>query len=60
MWGSVAAEGAAFRSRGSWHGLKFRCGPAGDGDSVIGFEFLVSDEREMGRSRPARGVDKAI
>nr|WP_292552900.1 hypothetical protein [Mesorhizobium sp.] len=40
--------------------MKFRCGPAGDGDSVIGFEFLVSDEREMGRSRPARGVDKAI
>ncbi|MFA6156579.1 DUF930 domain-containing protein [Mesorhizobium sp.] len=39
----VAANGAAFRSRGNWYGLKFRCQLAGDGESVVGFEFLVGD-----------------
>ncbi|WP_244482880.1 DUF930 domain-containing protein [Mesorhizobium sp. Root102] len=39
----IAANGAAFRSRRNWYGLKFRCQLAGDGESVVGFEFLVGD-----------------
>ncbi|WP_245455996.1 DUF930 domain-containing protein [Mesorhizobium sp. M7A.F.Ca.US.008.03.1.1] len=40
---TIAANGAAFRSRRNWYGLKFRCQLAGDGESVVGFEFLVGD-----------------
>ncbi|WP_404927252.1 DUF930 domain-containing protein [Mesorhizobium sp. ORM16] len=40
---TIAANGAAFRSRGKWYGLKFRCQLAGGGESVVGFEFLVGD-----------------
>lgn len=40
---TIAANGAAFRSRGNWYRLKFRCELAGDGESVVGFEFLVGD-----------------
>lgn len=40
---SIKADGAAFRSRGNWYGLKFNCELAGDGESVVGFEFLVGD-----------------
>ncbi|WP_232375794.1 DUF930 domain-containing protein [Mesorhizobium comanense] len=40
---TIAADGAAFRSRRNWYGLKFRCQLAGDGESVVGFEFLVGD-----------------
>lgn len=37
----IKAEGAAFRSRRNWYGLKFNCELAADGESVVGFEFLV-------------------
>ncbi|WP_246684674.1 DUF930 domain-containing protein [Mesorhizobium sp. B2-7-1] len=48
---TIEAEGAAFRSRRNWHGLKFNCELAGDGESVVGFEFLVGDpQRQMGRA----------
>ncbi|WP_246135662.1 DUF930 domain-containing protein [Mesorhizobium intechi] len=40
---TIAADGAAFRSRKNWYGLKFKCQLARDGESVIGFEFLVGD-----------------
>ncbi|MFD1983441.1 DUF930 domain-containing protein [Mesorhizobium newzealandense] len=40
---TIAANGAAFRSRRNWYGLKFKCQLAKDGESVIGFEFLVGD-----------------
>ena len=40
---TIAADGAAFRSRRNWYGLKFNCRLAQDGESVIGFEFLVGD-----------------
>ncbi|TPN86662.1 DUF930 domain-containing protein [Mesorhizobium sp. CU2] len=40
---SIKANGAAFRSRANWYGLKFDCELAGDGESVVGFEFLVGD-----------------
>jgi len=40
---TIKAEGAAFRSRRNWYGLKFSCDLAGDGQSVVGFEFLVGD-----------------
>ena len=40
---TIAADGAAFRSRRNWYGLKFKCQLAQDGESVIGFEFLVGD-----------------
>ena len=39
----VKADGAAFRSRRNWYALKFNCELAQDGESVIGFEFLVGD-----------------
>ena len=40
---TIAADGAAFRSRKNWYNLKFKCQLAQDGESVIGFEFLVGD-----------------
>ncbi|BCH02360.1 hypothetical protein MesoLj131c_44210 [Mesorhizobium sp. 131-3-5] len=40
---TITADGAAFRSRKNWYGLKFKCQLARDGESVIGFEFLVGD-----------------
>ncbi|MCV3209527.1 DUF930 domain-containing protein [Mesorhizobium sp. YC-39] len=40
---SVIANGAAFRSRRNWYALKFTCELARDGESVIGFAFLVGD-----------------
>jgi len=40
---NIAADGAAFRSRKNWYSLKFKCQLARDGESVIGFEFLVGD-----------------
>lgn len=40
---TIAADGAAFRSRKNWYSLKFKCQLAQDGESVIGFEFLVGD-----------------
>ncbi|WP_246678240.1 MULTISPECIES: DUF930 domain-containing protein [unclassified Mesorhizobium] len=40
---TIAANGAAFRSRKNWYSLKFKCQLARDGESVIGFEFLVGD-----------------
>jgi hypothetical protein len=40
---TIAADGAAFRSRKKWYSLKFKCQLAQDGESVIGFEFLVGD-----------------
>ncbi|WP_246682437.1 DUF930 domain-containing protein [Mesorhizobium sp. B3-2-1] len=40
---TIAADGAAFRSRRNWYSLKFKCLLAQDGESVIGFEFLVGD-----------------
>jgi hypothetical protein len=40
---TISAEGAAFRSRRNWYNLKFKCQLARDGESVIGFEFLVGD-----------------
>ncbi|WP_258583906.1 DUF930 domain-containing protein [Mesorhizobium sp. AR02] len=39
----IAADGAAFRSRKNWYSLMFNCQLARDGESVIGFEFLVGD-----------------
>ncbi|WP_421913160.1 DUF930 domain-containing protein [Mesorhizobium sp.] len=39
----ITADGAAFRSRKNWYSLKFKCQLAQDGESVIGFEFLVGD-----------------
>lgn len=40
---TIRADGAAFRSRKNWYALKFNCELAPDGESVIGFEFLVGD-----------------
>ncbi|UCI33627.1 DUF930 domain-containing protein [Mesorhizobium sp. B4-1-4] len=40
---TIAANGAAFRSRKNWYNLKFKCQLAQDGESVIDFEFLVGD-----------------
>jgi len=40
---TIKADGAAFRSRRNWYGLKFDCELAEDGESVVGFEFLVGD-----------------
>ncbi len=40
---TISAEGAAFRSKKNWYGLKFKCQLAPDGESVVGFEFLVGD-----------------
>ncbi|MBZ9776633.1 DUF930 domain-containing protein [Mesorhizobium sp. CO1-1-8] len=56
---AAAANGAAFRSRRNWYGLKFRCQLAGDGESVVGFEFLVGDlvpREKWGRAWPAGGA----
>ena len=40
---TIIADGAAFRSRKNWYGLKFKCQLARDCENVIGFEFLVGD-----------------
>ncbi|MEW6629761.1 MAG: DUF930 domain-containing protein [Pseudomonadota bacterium] len=40
---TIRADGAAFRSRKNWYALKFNCELSPDGESVIGFEFLVGD-----------------
>lgn len=40
---TINADGAAFRSKRNWYGLKFKCELAPDGESVIGFAFLVGD-----------------
>ncbi|TPM34120.1 DUF930 domain-containing protein [Mesorhizobium sp. B2-2-2] len=40
---TITADGAAFRSRKNWYSLKFKCQLAPDGESVMGFEFLVGD-----------------
>ncbi|MDR7032112.1 DUF930 domain-containing protein [Mesorhizobium sp. BE184] len=39
----VQADGAAFRSKGNWYGLKFKCDFAAGGEAVTGFAFLVGD-----------------
>lgn len=39
----IEADGAAFRSKGNWYGLKFSCDLAGSGEAVTGFAFLVGD-----------------
>ncbi|WP_186417888.1 DUF930 domain-containing protein [Bosea sp. CS1GBMeth4] len=38
----LEAEGAAFRSRKQWYGLRFRCEMAADG-KVTGFQFRVGE-----------------
>ncbi|UVK41609.1 DUF930 domain-containing protein [Mesorhizobium sp. AR10] len=40
---TIIADGAAFRSAKNWYGLKFKCELAQDGETVIGFAFLVGD-----------------
>jgi len=40
---TIIADGATFRSRRNWYALKFNCELAADGESVVGFEFLVGD-----------------
>ena len=40
---SITADGAAFRSKRNWYGLKFKCELAPDGETVTGFAFLVGD-----------------
>jgi len=40
---TISADGAAFRSKRNWYGLKFKCDLAPDGESVTGFAFLVGD-----------------
>lgn len=39
----IQADGAAFRSKGNWYGLKFKCDFAAGGEAVTGFAFLVGD-----------------
>ncbi len=39
----VIADGAAFRSRHAWYGLKFRCAMTADLTKVAAFEFLVGE-----------------
>lgn len=39
---TLEAEGAAFRSRKQWYGLRFRCKMAANG-KVAGFEFRVGE-----------------
>jgi hypothetical protein len=38
----LEAEGAAFRSRRQWYGLRFRCEMAADG-KVAGFQFRIGE-----------------
>lgn len=40
---SLAADGAAFRSKDKWYDLKFNCQVTPDGARVVAFEFLVGD-----------------
>lgn len=44
--GTIVAEGAAFRSKQHWYGLRFRCEIGPDHQSVQAFEFAI------GRSIP--------
>ena len=39
---TLEAEGAAFRSRKQWYGLRFRCEMAANG-KVVGFQFQVGE-----------------
>ncbi|WP_420959831.1 DUF930 domain-containing protein [Brucella sp. IR073] len=39
----VIADGAAFRSKGRWYQIKFRCGLTADLKTVASFEFQVGD-----------------
>jgi hypothetical protein len=41
--GALVAEGAAFRSRREWYGVKFTCKAAADLSGVGSFEFSVGD-----------------
>lgn len=40
---TIRAEGAAFRSKGAWYGLKFDCGLSADRSEVVSFAFQVGD-----------------
>lgn len=40
---TMVADGAAFRSKGAWYGLKFKCGVTADHRKVASFEFMVGD-----------------
>ena len=40
--GVIVAEGAAFRSRGQWYNLKFKCRISRN-QRVLGFEFVVGE-----------------
>lgn len=40
---TVAADGAAFRSKGAWYDLRFECTLSDDSKTVVGFRFLVGD-----------------
>ena len=46
---SIIADGAAFRSKRNWYGLKFKCELAPDGETVTGFAFLVGDPVERAK-----------
>ena len=39
----LQADGAAFRSRGQWYRLKFRCAVTADFAKVVSFEFLAGE-----------------
>ena len=39
----IRADGAAFRSRGNWYGIRFDCGVSPDHRTVVRFEFRVGD-----------------
>ncbi|WP_246673007.1 MULTISPECIES: DUF930 domain-containing protein [unclassified Mesorhizobium] len=51
---TIAANGAAFRSRGKWYGLKFRCQLAGGGESVVGFQLAIPCPGKNGMSLACR------
>jgi hypothetical protein len=40
---TIIADGAAFRSRNRWYGIKFKCEVAPDHAKVVAFEFQVGD-----------------
>ena len=41
---TVIANGAAFRSRGKWYALTFRCTAAPDNMKVLAFEYKIGGE----------------
>ena len=41
---TVIANGAAFRSRGKWYSLTFRCTAASDNMKVVSFKFQIGGE----------------